>query len=68
MRNKYAELFKDMTEQDWKILCDACLSKEGIRKYYNIDIPSNVINYYENYKLNQNYLNHLFNDIFNIFH
>lgn len=48
MRNKYAELFKDVTEQNWKILCDACLSKEGIRKYYNMDIPSNVINYYEN--------------------
>lgn len=48
MRNKYAELFKEITPQKWKEICDECLTNKKVQEYFNEPIPTNVINYYSN--------------------
>lgn len=47
MRNKYAELFKEITPQKWKEICDECLTSKNISVYFGINIPSNIVKYYE---------------------
>lgn len=51
--NKYAYLFKDITPEKWKEICDKYLTPDGIREYFRVNIPVNVIGYYNrkfNYK------------------
>ena len=47
MRNKYAELFKEITPQKWKEICDECLTSKNISVYFGINIPSYIISNYE---------------------
>lgn len=47
MRNKYAELFKKITPQQWKKICDECLTSKNISAYFGVDIPSYIIKNYE---------------------
>lgn len=44
--NKYSQLFADITPSRWKKICDECLTPDGVREYFGVDIPSNVIGYY----------------------
>jgi hypothetical protein len=46
MRNKYAELFKEITPQKWKEMCDEALTNQNLQKYFNIEIPLYIIRYY----------------------
>ena len=53
MRNKYAELFKEITPQKWKGICDECLTTKGLQAYFGAEIPTRIISYYSdkfNYK------------------
>lgn len=47
MRNKYAELFKEITPKKWQEICDECLISKNISTYLGINIPSYIIKYYE---------------------
>lgn len=46
MRNKYAELFKEITPQKWKEICNECLTNKKLQEYFNDPIPASVIKYY----------------------
>lgn len=47
MRNKYAELFKEITPQKWKEICDECLTSTNLKRYflenYNIELTKSAI-------------------------
>lgn len=46
MNNKYSEIFKDITPEKWKEICNKCLTNKNLCEYFGLQIPANVINYY----------------------
>lgn len=46
MLNDYKSLFKDITPERWKEICDTYLTSDGIREYFGVDIPANILSQY----------------------